>query len=208
MKKFTFIFIACALVLSACACGKNAPKADENTPETPVEQEKTFDLDSYNGHFVEALSAAYDTFEETGKLPNSINVDGLTVTKGRYIIGACLLLEKIQKEPETWQDNDIETFQAAAGDEYRWNTFDPDVIDFQHINFMAQRLLSFTLERKSLPNYVTFPSDDPNSPGYMPQLTMVVTKHDNLMNLRACAVVLARTFNFFVENKGEWPTEV
>lgn len=208
MKKFTFIFIACALVLSACACGKNAPKADENTPETPVEQEKTFDLDSYNGHFVEALSAAYDTFEETGKLPNSINVDGITVTKGRYIIGACLLLEKIQKEPETWQDNDIETFQAAAGDEYRWNTFDPDVIDFQHINFMAQRLMSFTLERKSLPNYVTFPSDDPQNPGYLPQLTMVVTKHDNLMNLRACAVVLARTFNFFVENKGEWPTEV
>ena len=43
-------------------------------------------------------------------------------------------------------------------------------------------------------------SDDPQNPGYLPQLTMVVTKHDNLMNLRACAVVLVRTFKFFVEN--------
>ena len=77
MKKFTLLFFASALVLSACGCGKSVPaKTDDNTPGQTPEQEKTFSLDSYNGHFVEALSAAYDTFEETGKLPNSINVDG------------------------------------------------------------------------------------------------------------------------------------
>lgn len=209
MKKFTLLFFASALVLSACGCGKSVPaKTDDNTSEQPQEQEKTFSLDSYNGHFVEAISAAYDYFEENGKLPNTINVDGLSVTKGRYIVGACMLLDKIQKEPDTWQDDDIETIQAAGGEDYRWNTFDPDVIDFQHINFMAEKLLNFTIERKSLPNYVTFPSTDPASPGYLPQLTMVVTKHENTMNLRACAVVLARTFNYFVKNKGQWPTEV
>ena len=209
MKKFPFIIVVCALILSACACGKAGEKAPEDTPETPQEQpEAAFSLDSYNGQFVKALSDAYDTFEQTGSLPSTVNVEGISFVKGRYILAACILLEQIQAKPDTWQEEDIETFQAAAGDEYRWNTFDPDVIDFQHINFMAGRLLAYAKEKKSLPNYVTFPSDDTSSPGYLPQLTMVVTKHDNLMNLRACAVVLTRTFNYFVKNRGTWPAEV
>ena len=59
-----------------------------------------------------------------------------------------------------------------------------------------------------MPNYVTFPSADANAAGYLPQLTMVVTKHDNQMNLRACMVVLTRVFNFWVNKEGKWPESV
>ncbi len=202
MKKY--LFISLIAVLSACACGKDNDNKQQPTPD-PVEE---FTLDSYNGHFVQALSDAYEVFEQTGALPATVNVDGLEYSKGKYILAACLLLDKIEKEPDTWQEVDIDAAPVAFGDEYRWNTFDPDVIDMQHIRYMASRMVAFAQERKQLPNYVTFPSDDQTSPGYMPQLTMVVTKHDNLMNLRAAMVVLARTFNYFVKNKGTWPEEV
>ena len=42
----------------------------------------------------------------------------------------------------------------------------------------------------------------------MPKLKMVVTEHENLMNLRAGMVVLARVFNAFVQNEGKWPEKV
>ena len=199
MKRILFILCASFAIAGTCACHEKEP---EPTPDPE------FTLDSYNGHFAQAISDAYDLFEETGSLPTSVNVEGLVYNKGRYFIAACLLLEKIQAEPDTWQETEIELFSAAFGDEYRWNTFDPDVIDFAHIRYMAGRMVNYARENGSLPNYVTFPSDDPQSAGYMPQLTMVVTKHDNRMNLRAAMVVMARVFNYFVKNGGEWPAEV
>ena len=201
MKKILFSFFACALIVATCACNKDNK---EEGLDTPAE----FSLDSYNGAFVKGLSDAYETFEKTGSLPATINVEGLEYNKGRYILAGCMLMEKMFTDPEHWQDEDIDIQPATFGDEYRWNTFDPDVIDMQHIRFMAGRLLNYALEKKALPNYVTFPSDDLNSPGYLPQLTIVVTKHDNLMNLRTCMVVLTRVFNFFVKNEGVWPEEV
>ena len=204
MKKIFFLSFICALAVAACACSKPDPLPDQPDPETPV-----FKLDSYNGHFVQALSDAYDTFEEKGALPGSVNVEGLQYVRGKYIQAACILLDKITSDPEHWQDVDIELIDAAAGNEYRYNTFDPDVIDMAHVRYMADRLLTYTREHAgSMPNYVTFPSADDKSPGYLPQLTMVVTQHDNQMNLRACAVVLARVFNHFVKNEGQWPESV
>ena len=201
MKKILFSFFACALIVATCACNKDNK---EEGSDTPAE----FSLDSYNGAFVKGLSDAYETFEKTGSLPATINVEGLEYNKGRYILAGCMLMEKIFTEQDTWQQTDIDIQPATFGDEYRWNTFDPDVIDMQHVRFMAGRLLNYALEKKALPNYVTFPSDDTTSPGYLPQLTMVVTKHDNLMNLRACMIVPTRVFNYFVKNEGEWPEEV
>ena len=139
----------------------------------------------------------------------SVNVEGLTYVRGKYIMAACILLEKIIADPDHWQDTEIELTDAAAGSEYRYNTFDPDVIDLAHVRYMAERVLTWTQSHAgSMPNYVTFPSGDPSSPGYLPKLKMVVTEHDNQMNLRACAVVLARVFNYFVKNEGEWPESV
>lgn len=206
MKKFVSIFIAGVLAFAACGCGK---KVDPENPDKPKEPDvPVFKLDSYNGHFVQAISDAYDTFESTGSLPTTVNVEGLSYTKGRYTMAACMLLEKIGADPEHWQDVDIETVPATAGEDYRWNTYDPDVIDMAHVRYMAGRIRTFTEERGALPNYVTFPSDDPSNPGYMPKLTMVVTEHDNQMNLRTYAIVLARVFNYFVKNEGKWPEEV
>ena len=189
--------VACSCVIT-CGCG------DVTDPEP----EQVFTLDSYNGHFAQAIADAYDIFETNGALPATINVEGIRYSKGQMAIAACLLLEKIEAEPDHWQDAEIDLFSAAFGDEYRWNTYDPDVIDMPHVRYMAGRLLAYAKQNGSLPNYVTFPSSDAASAGYMPKLTMVVTKHDNLMNLRACMVVLARVFHHFVHNEGKWPDEV
>lgn len=189
----------CALLISSASCGEK--------PE-PDKPEEGFKLDSFNGHFVQAISDAYDTFESTGALPSSINVEGITYNKGRYTIAACLLLEKIASEPDTWQNEEVDLFSAAFGDEYRWNTFDPDVISLGHIRYMASRMIDYARKNGSLPNYVTFLSDDPSSPGYMPKLKMVVTEHNNMMNLRAAMVVLARAINHFVKSEGKLPEEV
>ena len=169
---------------------------------------RPFKLDSHNGRFLQAISEAYEAFEETDALPLSIQVDGKEFDKGNYTLAACLLLEKIVAEPNNWQKSDIELSPVEYGDEYRWNTFDPDEIDFAHIRFLAGRIAAFARENGRLPNYITFPSDDPESLGYMPQLTMVVTQHDNCMNLRAAMVVMARVINAYVNNKGKWPEAV
>ncbi len=206
MRKFSFLFTTCALLFAVCACGKTPdPKEEQKTDEPDV---PAFKLDSYNGRFAQAISDAYDTFESTGSLPAMVNVEGLEYNKGKYILAACMLMEKIDADAEHWQDEDIEIPAVTFGGEYRWNTFDPDVIDMGHVRFMASRLLAYTKENRQMPNYVTFPSGDAASPGYLPKLTMVVTEHDNLMNLRACMVVLARVFNYWVKNGGKWPEEV
>ena len=157
MKKLPFLLIACMLVCAACGCAKKVNPTPEE-PEVPV-----FKLDSYNGHFVQALSDAYDTFEAEGALPGSVNVEGLTYVRGKYIMAACILLEKIIADPDHWQDTEIELTDAAAGSEYRYNTFDPDVIDLAHVRYMAERVLTWTQSHAgSMPNYVTFPSGDPS----------------------------------------------
>ena len=201
MKKFAFVFLACASLVAACACQPKPVEPEE--PEAPV-----FTLDSYNGEFVRAIADAYDIFESTGALPVSVNVQGMKYNKGKYTIAACMLLDKIAAEPDSWQETDIELISAAFGDEYKYNTYDPNTIDMAHVRYMASRIFGYASEKGGLPNYVTFPSDDPSSPGYMPKLTMVVTEHDNMMNLRACMVVLARVFNYYVKNEGKWPEEV
>ena len=206
MKKFLFLLLIA--MLTACACGKDREdRGSEPDPVTP-----TFTLDSYNGHFAQALSDAYDEFEKTGALPASVNVEGLSYSKGKYTLAACQLLERIQADPDTWQDEDVEPFSAAFGSEYRWNTYDPDEIDLPHVLYLAKRILAFSQDparsEHQLPNYVTFPSSDPAAEGYMPQLTMVTTRHDNMMNLVTAMVVLTRVFNWFVKNEGELPEKV
>ena len=207
MKKYFITFFAFMATVLACSCEPKPAVPDDpgqkDDPETPV-----FSLNSYNGAYMKALAGACDYFEENGSLPASITVDGLRAIKGEYVLAACQLIVKIVAEPDTWQETDINPTPPAMGSEYRWNTYDYDTIDWAHIQFLAGRIAAYAETNKSLPNYVTFPSDDPSSPGYLPQLTMVVTKHDNLMNIGAYPVVLLRTIKYFVENEGKWPDEV
>ena len=206
MKKYVLITLVAIVNACVCTCGKNNENKDPD-PEPPK-----FTLDSYNGQFAQRIAEAYDTFEETGALPVRVNVEGLEYNKGKYILAACMLMDKIATDPEHWQDQDIEIPPAAFGDEYRWNTYDPDEIDMPHVFYLAKRLLAYSQDparsEHQLPNYVTFPSTDPSAEGYMPQLTMVVTRHDNLMNLVTSMVVLTRVFNYFVKNEGVLPEKV
>ena len=204
MRKFLFAIIACGMVFGTCACNQENTKPDDD----PTDEPKPFVLDSWNGDFAKGIADAYDVFESTGALPTMINVQGIKYHKGKYTLAACLLLQKIDAEPDTWQNEDIDLTSAAYSDlEYRYNTFDPDIIDMPHIRFLASAILDYNKTNNGLPNYVTFPSDDPAKPGYLPKITMVVTKHDNMMNLRAYTVVFARLFNYFVKNGGKWPEE-
>ena len=66
MKHFFITALACAATLFACACNSNKPTPE---PEPEPEPEPSFTLDSYNGHFVQALASAYDIFEKEGSLP-------------------------------------------------------------------------------------------------------------------------------------------
>ena len=207
MKKYVFTLLLSVATMLACACEPKPVVPDD--PDGPDQPEvPAFTLDSFNGHFVEAIAKAYDTFLSTGSLPVTAKVEGLEYSKGKYILAACELIAKIDEEPDTWQDTEVDLFSVSFGDEYRYNTYDPDVIDMDHVRYMASRIVAFAKERECLPNYVTFPSDNPDSPGYMPKLTMVVTEHDNMMNMRACMVVLTRVFHYFREHEGKWPDEV
>ena len=202
MKRF-FVFLFALAVCLTCSCDKNKPEGGEEPAA------KEFKLDSWNGKFVQGLSDSYENFEATGSLLKNINVEGLTFNKGKYIIAGCILLEKILAEPDTWQDEDIDIPSAAYGElMYQHYTCDPAEIDFAHVRYLASRVLAYTKENNGLPNYVTFPSGDTSSPGYLPQMTIVVTKHDNEMNLRAYMVVIARLFNYFVKHEGEWPEKI
>ena len=207
MKHFFITALACAATLLACACNGNKPEP-EPTPTPEPEPTPAFSLDSFNGRYLEALAGAYDVFENTGSLPATINIEGIKHTKGQYTVAACMLVGKIAADPKTWQDEDIDPFVPAFGGDYRWNTYDPDEIDWQHIKYMASRILAYAQDKKSLPNYVTFPSSDETSEGYMPQLTMIVTKHDNMMNLNAYMVVLTRALKYVKENEGKTPEKV
>lgn len=207
MKHFIITVLACAATLFACACNGNKPEP-EPTPTPEPEPTPAFSLDSFNGRYLEALAGAYDVFENTGSLPATINIEGIKHTKGQYTVAACMLVGKIAADSKTWQDEDIDPFVPAFGGDYRWNTYDPDEIDWQHIKYMASRILAYAQDKKSLPNYVTFPSSDETSEGYMPQLTMVVTKHDNMMNLNAYMVVLTRALKYVKENEGKTPEKV
>ena len=207
MKHFIITALACAATLFACACNGNKPEP-EPTPTPEPEPTPAFSLDSFNGRYLEALAGAYDVFENTGSLPATINIEGIKHTKGQYTVAACMLVGKIAADSKTWQDEDIDPFVPAFGGDYRWNTYDPDEIDWQHIKYLASRILAYAQDKKSLPNYVTFPSSDETSEGYMPQLTMVVTKHDNMMNLNAYMVVLTRALKYVKENEGKTPEKV
>ena len=204
MKKFLYPATILAVVMAACSCNEEN-KPDE--PEEPAVQE--FILDSFNGHFMEAISNAYDIYEESGVLPVTVNVEGMKYNKGKYILSGCVLLQKIFDDPQTWQDEDIDVLPAAFGEtEYKYNTYDPDIVDLPHLKFLVSALINYAKEKKGLPNFVTFPSDDPAKEGYLPQITMVVSKHDNMMNLRAYMVVIARVINYYVKHDGVLPEEV
>ena len=187
------ISLAAFLAFSAESCSGK----DDTTPSKP--DEKEFTLDSYNGHFVQALSDAYKTFVETDELPASINVEGMTYSKAKYIAGACILLDKISTSPDKWQETDIELPKVSASSVDNWDTFYPDSLSLSEVKWLATTIYSYATEKGIFPNYCTFPTKYVESDG---------TEHDNMLTFNNSAVVLARLFHEYVAGKGTFPAKV
>ena len=192
MRKFMFI----AAILAASLCFGGCPSKDHEVPDPEPE----FSLESYNGHFVQALSKAYEEFLETDEMPSSVNVEGLSYSKSQYVAAACILLERMVSNPSGWQGGEIDLPERCVGSsEYRWNTYAPDEISFEDVKWLAATNLSYMKEHSGVfPNYVTFPT----------KCTIVVTEHSNQIYYNATAVILARVMNAYVGSKGKWPEAV
>ena len=142
--------LTCAALVIACGCQTRPVGPDE--PDEPV-----FSLDSYNGHFVEALSGAYETFLEKDELPPSVNVEGLLYGKGQYISAACLLLKRIQEDPEHWQEGEVDVpVKMNWGGNEGNNTFEQDSISLEALTWAAAKVYDYAIKNGSMPNYCSF----------------------------------------------------
>lgn len=183
-----------------CALSAIASILTTSCASVKVEETKEFKLDSYNGHFVESLAKAYETFQETDELPNSINVEGLSVNQAKYIAGAIILIDKILAEPDSWQESDIEIGKITApSNADKSNTYTPDIISLEEIGYLSEKLTTFAQEKGYYPNYVTFPTKYVEVDG---------TEHDNKLCFNNVAVIYVRLFHEFVANKGVFPESV
>lgn len=183
-----------ALPLLSCT-----PIGNGDTPKDPTPEDPGFVARSYNGYFVEALAKAYDSFLETDQMPRSINVEGLNYNMGKYVGGACLLIEKIASDPKGWQDEEIELPErGAASSETRYHTYDPDVISLEDLRYMAGAVMAYHQKNDNYPNFCTMPGKYVELDG---------TEHDNRITFQAMAVLLSRALKAYTET-GELPAEI
>lgn len=139
-----------------CACGGVKPDVpDDQTPDEPAAPE--FSLDSYNGHFVEALAGAYDIFVEKDELPPSVNVEGILYGKGQYICAACLILQRIQDEPDTWQEGEVDVpVRMTWGSNEGNNTFEQSEISLEALTWASKKIYEYSAKNGATPNYCSF----------------------------------------------------
>ena len=153
MRKFHLFLLACSFILAACACNKTKPETDE--PEEP--EVKEFIAKSYNGYFVEELAKAYESFVEKDMLPASVNVEGILYGKGQYIAAACLILKRIQEDPDHWQDEEVDVpVRMTWGSNEANNTFEQDSISLEALTWAAEKAYNYGIKNGSMPNYVSF----------------------------------------------------
>lgn len=172
MKKFAFIILACtALLFGACACQQGSKPADTDEQE-PVPTE--FTAKEYNGFFVEELAKAYETFVETDLLPASVNVEGILYGKGQYMAAACLLLKRIQEDPEHWEDEEVDVpLRMTWGGNEQNNTFEQDTISLEALTWAADKAYAYGVKHGSMPNYVSFGTI--SCPGFAKDSTFTYT---------------------------------
>ena len=155
MRKFLFSIMACSLIAAACACNKNNDK-DIDTDEPEV-VDPEFHAKNYNGYFVEELAKAYDYFVENDKLPASVNVEGIAYGKGQYMAAACLLLKRIQEDPENWEEGEVDVpVRMIWGSNDANNTFEQDSISLEALSWAAEKAYAYGVKNGSMPNYVSF----------------------------------------------------
>ena len=152
MRKFIVFFLAGTMALAACACNQGDPVNDE-----PEEVVKEFTAKRYNGFFVEEFAKAYEIFLEKDELPASVNVEGILYGKGQYMAAACLILKRIQEDPEHWEDEEVDVpVRMNWGSNEANNTFEQDSISLEALTWAADRVYNYAVKNGSMPNYVSF----------------------------------------------------
>ena len=184
MKRFAALLLL-GTVLCTCCSNK-----DENEPKTP-EEEKEFFNDSYNAHFVEAISGAYDYFLINDEMPKSVNVDGINYNKGQYVSAAKLIIEKFADNPQHWEDIDVELPKASFGSSTKWNTLDQDSLSIAAVRWLGEKVFKYIEDHGAYPNYYSFTDNFTDSDGG------IYIGNINFVNY---AVIFARIVNFFYKN--------
>lgn len=182
MKRLLLLAFA-GLSFFVCCSGSD----DDQTEE----KNKAFVPDSFNGYFVEALASAYKTFEETDELPSYVNVEGINYNKSKYVAASCLLIGKMAGSPETWQEDRIDIPSVAGSVSDKNDTFDPDFISSEEVQWLASTILAYAESNGAFPNYCAFPTYYVESDG---------TKHENRLTFNNSAVIFCRYFSEYVKN--------
>ena len=111
----------------------------------------------FNKLMADGIANAYEAFLEKDELPTSVNVDGLNWSKGQYLASACLLLQKIQDDPEHWEDEEIDVpVRMSNNTTYANNTFEQDSISLEALTWAAAKAYTYAESHGAMPNYVSF----------------------------------------------------
>lgn len=152
MRRYLFPITACCII-AVCSCNKTDPQV---IPDVEPEA-KEFIAKKYNGFFVEELAKAYDIFVVEDALPTYVNVEGIQYGKGRYLAAACLLLKRIQQNPENWEEVEVDVPERMSwGGATQNNTFEQDSISIDALSWAADKIYEYGVKYGSLPNYCSF----------------------------------------------------
>ena len=205
MKKFALLLLASACLIAACACQPSPATPEEpDKPDQPTE----FTATKYNGYFVEEIAKAYETFLETDMLPASVNVEGILYGKGQYMAAACLLLKRIQEDPEHWEDEEVDVpVSMSWGVSEANNTFEQDSISLEALTWATEKIMVYANEHHAMPNYCSFGAI--SCPGYGKDSTYTYTydkpfkdgvKYIGNIISRDYGAALCRVFHYYKHN--------
>ena len=187
--KHCLLSLTLALLMAGfCACQKNGP---ETKPTT-------FTATKYNGFFVEELSKAYDQLVKDDNMPVAVNVEGIRYNQAQYTTAAILILDKMLKDPDNWEKNDVEITKLSMPASTQWNTNCLDTISLDQLKTIIDKAYAYGNKHSIYPNYITMDSKYTEEDG---------TQHDNRITMINTAIILARTFNYF-KNHNELPEKV
>ncbi len=169
--KFTELLLFAALLVTACSGKPDYPKDDPS----PVQKEWR---ETYNGDLLLGLAGSYDNWESTGKLSTVIKWEGVSVFNGEYLrAGICLFL-KMQDNPDSWMDGDVDYPSATVA----FVTDDP----------FLPRTIPFTILQKAVRQQY----DAMNSKGEV-EKRFYVEPYKAVITNTALNVMLCRAFAYY-----------
>lgn len=145
-----------------------------------------------SGKFIQQMSKAYDYFCKNDRMPETIKVDGVRFTRGMMLSAGYGLVQKMQAEPQTWMNCDIEYNDAyECPDNERNNTLGIDELSLQDFMKFAGRAEVYAEKNGVYPNYCTVDPDHKDADGSVYPTQMIIN---------AITVGFARIFHHYAEN--------